>query len=182
MGGESSTRPGSDVIAAGNFHELLRETDWDSEVSPELHIKEELVEEVMQELYREITCPSPPPQLTTCSSSSTLNVASSPSPSSEGVPSPASSSLPAFRAVFADDGKSESCGASVSDSSSTVMAGVEYVGVAGKAAGGSSLSVVSGGSGEWMEGMMDGCDQVEFDDEWLERVMSWVPLELEGWT
>ncbi|KAJ6745734.1 hypothetical protein OIU74_028411 [Salix koriyanagi] len=64
-----------------------------------------MIEEVMRDLYKEITC----------TKSATL----------DNVPSP----------LFVDNGKSESCGASVSDSSSTVMAGVEFVGVAGKLAG-----------------------------------------------
>ncbi|KAJ6698135.1 hypothetical protein OIU79_011629 [Salix purpurea] len=91
--------------------------------------------------------------------------------------------------------ESESCGASVSDSSSTVMAGVEFVGVAGKLAGsdtgfpGKGLSEerrgFDFGEGYLAERMMiDGRDGAEFgDDQWLDRVlMGWGPVEVEGWT
>lgn len=51
----------------------------------------------------------------------------------------------------------ETCGASVSESASTVMAGIDHVGKA-----------------------MDGGDEEsEEDDGWLARVMSWGPLDLD---
>ncbi|CAK7352972.1 unnamed protein product [Dovyalis caffra] len=159
---ESLVLPGNDVTDG-----CFKEFDLDGDLSPEFPIKEEMIEEVMQELYKEITCAKPAP----------LNNVLS--------------------LVFVDNGKSESCGASVSDSSSTVMAGVEFVGFPGKFSGG---NVGLQGNGVWEgavrgfdfgeEGflgewkMMDRCDGVEFgDDQWLDRVlMGWAPVEVEGWT
>ncbi|KAF9681023.1 hypothetical protein SADUNF_Sadunf06G0182500 [Salix dunnii] len=157
---ESLILPESDVT-----DEYMTDFDLDGDLSPGYPIKEEMIEEVMQDLYKEITC----------TKSATL----------DNVPSP----------LFVDNGKSESCGASVSDFSSTVMAGVEFVGVAGKIAGGDSglpgkrLSEerrgFDFGEGYLAERMMiDGRDGVEFgDDQWLDRVlMGWGPVEVEGWT
>lgn len=147
---------------AGLFPEILSvpDGDDDSDSLPGFQFKEEMVVEVMQELWKEIS--SPPARL----------------PSPEG-----------------------SCGASFSDSASTVMAGVEMVGGGG---GGTSLVGLDGrrpgraaaGKGwtaevakeeecyvpEFMAvggEVMDGCDAVEFDDEWLSRVLSWDPLDLD---
>ncbi|KAL9363176.1 hypothetical protein Peur_045961 [Populus x canadensis] len=157
---ESLIFPGNDVT-----DEYLTDFDLDGDHSPEFPIKEEMIEEVMQDLYKEITCTKSAPL--------------------GNVPSP----------VFVDNGKSESCGASVSDSSSTVMAGVEFAGFAGKLAGGylglpgnrlreerRGFALGEGFLAERM--MMDGCDVVELgDDQWLDRVlMGWGPVEVEGWT
>ncbi|XP_048332129.1 uncharacterized protein LOC125423045 [Ziziphus jujuba] len=155
---------------SGKFMDLLREHDDDddaAELFPEIPIKEELIEEVMQELYKEITY----------TSDCYTNISSSPAT----MPSP---SLAASFVV--GNGKSESCGASVSDSASTVMVGVEFVGSGERLGGvkktevgnGSSSSAVGKGYGE---GEVDGCNSVEVDDEWLARVLSWGPVELEPW-
>ncbi|KAJ0031861.1 hypothetical protein Pint_12956 [Pistacia integerrima] len=139
---------------------LLTEVDDETELSPESPMKEEKIEEIMQELYKESSFPSP-----LSSPSSSLSSSSS---------SSSSSSLLPF------DGKSESCGASVSDSGSTMMAGIEFVGPTGCMTKGKGGVVrkwgVDGGEGE-------GCDVMEEDgDEWLARVLGWgPPVELEDW-
>lgn len=148
---------------SGKFTELPTEQDDAVELYPEIPIKEELIEEVMQELYKEITCSS------NCTNQS---------------PSPSTTSF------VAGNGKSESCGASVSDLASTVMAGVEFVGsnerfvgvkteFASGSSSSSTLAVVEKGFGEGDQ--VDGCDGVEVDDEWLARVLSWGPVELDSW-
>lgn len=145
------------------FTELPTEQDDAVELFPEIPIKEELIEEVMQDLYKEITCSSK------CTNPS--------------------SSSPSTTSFVAGIGKSESCGASVSDLASTVMAGVEFVGsterfvgVKTEIAGGSSSSTLAGVEKGFGEGdQVDGCDGEEVDDEWLARVLSWGPVELDSW-
>ncbi|KAF2287010.1 hypothetical protein GH714_037022 [Hevea brasiliensis] len=83
--------------------------------------------------------------------------------------------------VMQEFGKSESCGASVSNSASSVMAGVEFAGSVLGNAGGESVELKDSEE-EGEERMMDRCDGVKFGDEWLEKVMGWAPLELEGWS
>lgn len=157
---ESPKSPANGGVVAGNLPEFLDESDFDGELSPEFPIKEEMIAEVMQELYKEITC----------SSSSTFT--STVSPSIENIPSPSSIPSP----LVADNGMSESCGASVSDSASTVMVGVEFMGmVAGRYGGGNAGFPVGCDCGVGLA--MDGCDEVDFGDEWLDIVMGWDPLE-----
>ncbi|XP_039031640.1 uncharacterized protein LOC120166454 [Hibiscus syriacus] len=78
---------------SGKLDVLLMDSDDGNELSYEGLVEEEKVEEIMRELYKEITPP-------TTSSSNT----------------------------YPPTTISESCGASMSDSSSTVMAGIEFVG------------------------------------------------------
>ncbi|OMO66946.1 hypothetical protein CCACVL1_20910 [Corchorus capsularis] len=185
---------------AGKLNVLMTESDDESDFSSEGLVTEEKLEEIMQELYREITIPSsyytsPPPTVTLTSPSS--------SSSSPSVTSPFSlSSLPFFAV---SDVQSESCGASMSNTASTVMAGIEFVGPAGNfsdvTAGlpeagdmGTIMVVdenlnVEGESegvimGEEIDEKMDGCDEGEVgdDDQWLARVLGWGPLELDEWT
>ncbi|ESR64080.1 hypothetical protein KPL70_000513 [Citrus sinensis] len=166
---EDSKSPDESGISGdlvGTLTMLLTEVDDEAELSPELLIKEEKIEEVMRELYKEIS---------TSPSCTNVNPTSPPS----NVPSPPPS-LPF-------DVKSESCGASISVSGSTVMAGIEYVGPTG--------NIASAENGVWMVGRgdgnsnnnhnavgeeMDGCDLLDVGDEWLARVLRWgPPLELE---
>lgn len=160
---------------AGLFPEILAVPEGDESL-PGFQFKEEMVEEVMQELWKEIS--SPP--------------ARRPSPDLPG---------------FVVGTSRESCGASFSDSASTVMAGVEMAGGGGgSGVVGTSLVGLTGrragraaaGKGSAMEvakeecyvpefvavggERMDGCDGLEFDDEWLSRVLSWGPLDLDDWT
>ncbi|KAK8698552.1 hypothetical protein V6N13_114664 [Hibiscus sabdariffa] len=136
----------------------------------------------MQELYREITSPS----YNTSSQSQQPMVTLSSSSSS----SPLHLSSLSFLSVY--DVKIESCGASMSQLSSTVMAGIGFVGPCLKVGlpekekisakndlwvMEKSKNKVGGGGGE-DEGMK-GCDE---NDEWLSRVLGWGPLELEEWT
>ncbi|TQE11135.1 hypothetical protein C1H46_003141 [Malus baccata] len=164
--------PAVSVDIAGKFPELS------DELLPEIPIKEELIEEVMQELYKEITTTNSPAAATTTTATSDCNKPSSPAAT---FPTPS---------LVVGNGKSESCGASVSDSASTVMVGVEFVGPAGKKGG-------SPENGAWrsecgrsnhglvvVKGGMDGCDHAgEVDDEWLERVLmsTWGPVDLDPW-
>ncbi|KAL7187762.1 hypothetical protein ACSBR1_037755 [Camellia fascicularis] len=172
--------PESDYIS-GELRAFLALSDDEvaGEFFPDVPIKEELVEEVMHQLWKEIN-------------GCDRNKSSPPS-------SPESSPLP-----FAAAGvNKESCGPSFSDSASTVMAGIKV----GGCGGGSSSSVgptmeVSGrhmgfpatvaGKGKWVVaveeeeekrggGKMDGYDGKEVDDEWLTRVLSWGPEELDEW-
>lgn len=166
---EDSKSPDESGISGdlvGTLTMLLTEVDDEAELSPELLIKEEKIEEVMRELYKEIA-----------TSPSCTNVKPTSPPSN--VPSPPPS-LPF-------DVKSESCGASISVSGSTVMAGIEYVGPTG------NIAITE--NGVWMVGRgdgnsnnnhnavgeeMDGCDLLDVGDEWLARVLRWgPPLELE---
>jgi hypothetical protein len=158
------------------LNELLTDFEGDNDMSPaELYIKEEMVlEEVMQELHKEIR-PS-------ASTKPTTWPTSFPSPSS----SPLSTSLFSLTPLpFANsEGKSESCGASQSDSASTVMAGIEFVGSAVKIRSPDNgfWGVVEGGGcnyevgvGESFGETLDGCDGGELDDEWLGRLLRWDP-------
>lgn len=166
---EDSKSPDESDISGdivGTLTMLLTEADDEAELSPELPLKEEKIEEIMQELYKEIT-----------TSPSCTNVNPTYPPSNISSPLP---SLPF-------DVKSESCGASVSVSGSTVMAGIEYMGPTG--------NIASTENGGWMVGrgdssnynnnngvgeIMDGCDLLGAGDEWLARVLRWgPPLELE---
>ncbi|KAL6212295.1 hypothetical protein ACLB2K_017516 [Fragaria x ananassa] len=143
------------------------------ELIPEIPIGEEHVEKFMQELYKVMTTPAG---------------------------SDTSVKHPSWTAAgYAATGwESESCGAAVSDSASSVMAGVEYAGKLVAAAPGSGgrcgcqcgsnggLLVVAGGSGEG--GEINGCGECgagedrkmdgEDEEEWFERVMSWGPADL----
>lgn len=149
---------------AKKFDMLLSETDDESEFCNGFLIEEERVKEIMQELYKEITCPP-----------------STTSPPSATPPSPTSSvssfpwSSPSFLA--ASDFKSESCGVSVSDSASTVMAGIEFAGPTFKQVGlpEEEMRVADGGieNGVGGVGMMDGHDGEEVSDhQWLARVLA----------
>lgn len=158
---DESSKSSPESNTAGKFMDLLTEHDDAAELFP---IKEELIEEVMQELYREITCTSG------CST----DISSSP------ATLPSTSSAASF---VVGNGKSESCGASMSDVASTVMVGVEFVGSTERLGGlkaevGSASSAVEKGYGD---GVMDDCDSVEVDDEWIARVLSWGPVELDPW-
>ncbi|XWS17639.1 hypothetical protein CRYUN_Cryun33cG0084700 [Craigia yunnanensis] len=184
------TELSDDIVMKLNV--FLTESDDESNFSNEGLVEEEKLEEIMQELYKEITSSS-------YNTSQPTVTFSSPSSSSS---SPLSlSSLPFFAV---SDVKSESCGASMSDSSSTVMAGIEFVGPVGKLSNvkvglpetgngsrenelwvmemgfddNNSNNVVGGGEEE-----MEGSDEGEVgDDQWLARVLGWGPLELEEWT
>ncbi|KAM4094227.1 hypothetical protein ACB094_06G179800 [Castanea mollissima] len=149
--------------------DLLKELDGDGELT-EFTVKEELIEEVMQELYKEIMCTA---TSTTASNISTTLVQAN-------FPSQSPLVLPVV--AVSDGGKSESCGASVSDSTSTVMTGIEFVGpnvAGGKEKFGSSQSQEIKIGFEFDHGMMiNGCDGGDFDDdEWLARVLGWDPQE-----
>lgn len=155
----------------GLFPEILAMPETEESL-PGFQFQEETVEEFMQELWKEIS--SPPARL----------------------PSPYVSP------EFAVSTCRESCGASFSDSASTVMVGVEMAGGLGGASLVGFASRISGwsaeGKGPAMEvaeaesyvpelvavsgKRMDGCDGVEFDDEWLSRVLSWGPPDLDDWT
>ncbi|KAJ9183573.1 hypothetical protein P3X46_007410 [Hevea brasiliensis] len=162
---ESSKLPENDVIAL-ILPEFLVETVLEADLSPEFPIKEEMIEEVMQELYKEITFPP-----STCTETA-----------NSGSPLPPLSPLSSLSSpFFVNSGKSESCGASVSNSASSVMAGVEFAGGVLGNAGGESVELKDSEE-EGEERMMDRCDGVKFGDEWLEKVMGWAPLELEGWS
>ncbi|XVE53899.1 hypothetical protein DITRI_Ditri03aG0039100 [Diplodiscus trichospermus] len=190
---ETETELSGDI--SGKLNVLLTESIDENELSNEGLVEEEKLEEIMQELYKEITSSSyntSPPTITLLS------------PSSSSLSPFSMSSLPFF---CVSDFKSESCGASMSDSSSTVMAGIAFVGQAGK------LSDIKAGLPEtgngspsnelWVLGMgfddnssnndvvgreeeeveMERCDEGEVgDDQWLARVLRWGPLEIEEWT
>ncbi|KAK5814123.1 uncharacterized protein LOC108468150 [Gossypium arboreum] len=182
--------------AAGKLNVLLTESDDESEFSND----EGKLEEIMQELYKEITA------TTTSSSPNT-------SPLMVTLPSPSSSSSSSSPPLYlspppfsVSDVKSESCGASMSDSSSTVMAGIEFVVPAGKlpekeigvtemgfdddnntttTTTTTTTTIYNNNSGDFVarEEEMDGCDEGELgNDQWLTIVLGWGPLELEDWT
>lgn len=123
---------------AGEIHDLLTESDNET---THFCFEEEMIEEVMQQFYNEIAgslvYQPPPTQL----------------------PPPSSSPL------LMDDGKNGSCGASVSDSASTVMAGIEA------ASSGGRLPVGKAEVEKGSSAVESGSD--ELDDEWLGRVLSW---------
>ncbi|KAF5726161.1 hypothetical protein HS088_TW23G00902 [Tripterygium wilfordii] len=130
--------------------DFLTDSDDEGEVS----IREEMIEKLMQELYKEISHSKSPPVTITSTTEKHL------------IPSSSAQ-------LVVDNGKSESCGASLSGTAS-IMAGFEFVGPAGWKEGDMGLGSV--------EGKMEGCDGVETSDEWLTRVLSWGPLEMEDWT
>ena len=131
---------------------LILTAEQDLDAAAEVPIREELVEEVMRELYREIHCEAP-------------------------------SSASATASFLA--GGAESCGASVSDSASSVMAGIAPVGPAGYWRGCIDRGpvVVGDTDHDRDEKRMDGCDgdqeEDDGDDEWLARVLSWGPVEVD---
>ncbi|KAK8568589.1 hypothetical protein V6N13_106494 [Hibiscus sabdariffa] len=171
--------------AAGSLNVVLTESDDEIEFSNLGFVQEEKLEEIMQELYREITSPS-------YNTTSQQPMVTLPSSSSSSSPLHLSS-LPFFSAC---DVKSESCGASMSQSSSTVMAGIAFVGPCVKVGlpGKKKISaendlrvMMEMGFNDYKksknklvgEEEMEGCDE---NDEWLSRVLGWGPLELEDWT
>ncbi|TYH12971.1 hypothetical protein ES288_A06G107900v1 [Gossypium darwinii] len=148
-GGEGEESKSPDTELSGDFSRKLRvfltESDDESEFSNEGSVEKEKLEEIMQELYKEITV-----------TSSSYNTS----------PTVTSSSLSSF---------GESCGASLSDSSSSVMAGIELV------APTEELLVIGMGFNDNKSVIgdevkeMDGCD----DDQWLARALGWVSMEIE---
>ena len=160
---------------AGKLHELLVESDVEA---GQFSFGEEMIEEVMQELYREMTC-----------SATTLPISQPAITVPSSIPSPSfSSAMSSSSSVFIDDGKNGSCGASVSVSASTVMAGINiFTSDGGLASGKLESPMVEGGNeklggfGESMveEKKMEGCDEAEWDDEWLGRVLSCGQSEME---
>ncbi|KAL4334752.1 hypothetical protein GQ457_07G045120 [Hibiscus cannabinus] len=161
IGKEDLKSPGAEISGdiSGNLNVLFTDSDDGTELSHEGLVEEEKVEEIMQELYKEIT-------LATYSSSNT-----SP-PKTVTFPSPPPPFFPANDVKI-----SESCGASMSDSSSTVMAGVEFVGPTKK----SKTPDVKGGSPPPVKELWIAEREVD-DDQWLATVLGWCPLELEEWT
>ena len=165
--------------------ELLTDFEGDNDMSPaELCIKEEMVEEIMQELHKEMISPS------ACTKIPTAWPASFPSPSSSLSSLSTTSLFSLARFTDSTEGKSDSCGASLSDSASTVMAGTEYVGSAVKMGSPENAVmgiVVEGGEGcNYEVGVgetVDDCDGEELDDddddEWLGRLLSWDPPQVD---
>ncbi|KAK8558995.1 hypothetical protein V6N13_098596 [Hibiscus sabdariffa] len=168
--------------AAGKLDILLTGSDDESEFSNECLVEEEKLEEIMQELYKEITN----------SSYSTTSQQQQPMVTQPSSPLHLSS-LPFFCGC---DVKGESCGASMSHLSSTLMVGVSFMGPAGKLPG---VKVGTGSQEKekrWPENElwamemddsstsnnmvggeeMEGCDEIS--DEWLARVLGWGPMEL----
>ncbi|KAL5769061.1 hypothetical protein ACOSQ2_015844 [Xanthoceras sorbifolium] len=161
-----------DVV--GRLTTLLTEVDDDSELSSDqFPIKEEKIEKIMQELYTEISCSS----FTKVDSISPLSTFTSP------LPSPSISSI----SSLPFDGKSDSCGASISVSGSTVMAGVEFGGGTTRNIGSLKVGLTEnmlgrGSSGVGNHEKMEGCDGWEVGDEWLARVLGGgPPLDFEEW-
>lgn len=135
------------------------------ELFPEIPIKEELVEEVMQELYREITCNNSEP-------TNQIELETFPAP------------FPYLSASFVvgNDKSAESCGASVSDLESTVMAGIEFFGPTVVFDGRNVASSEIGNAEEVVVvEEMNGYDGEEVNDEWLARIMSWPTIEIDPW-
>ncbi|KAJ4708194.1 SH3 and multiple ankyrin repeat domains protein like [Melia azedarach] len=187
---EESKSPETSVSGdiVGILSMFLTEVEDEAEISPEFPIKEEKVEEIMQELYKEITC----------SSCTNVNPTSPPSTFASSSPSPPSSSSSSSQLSLSSmpfDVKNESCGASISEWGSTLMAGINFMGPpVNMTSGNIGLSE----NGSWMVGRIenkkncgfgektDGCDQdhvLEVGDEWLARVLRCgPPLELEEWT
>ena len=168
----SSSHPLENDFISRCFPEFLTEAD----VETEFAIDEEMIEEVMQELYKEITSPA----ASTCSeaeAAATVAVTKEAQSLAVRPPSPLPS-MSLSAKVFVESGKSsESCGASVSDSASSVMAGVEFAGGVVGSAGRESVGDVAlmeeeddeemlAGERDMMMMMeMEGCDGVEFGDE-----------------
>ncbi|GLT25564.1 hypothetical protein SLA2020_006860 [Shorea laevis] len=169
---------------AGKLDLFLSEADDDSEFSDGFLIEEEKVEEIMRELYKEITscpCASSPPAANLPSTTSSVSSTSSLIPFS---------TQPFFAVCDVTDVKSDSCGASVSDSASTVMAGVEFAGPTFKNVASpeirsgspveNEMGMEGGGIDDGVGGVgMDGCDGEVVDDQWLARVLGWDPLEID---
>ncbi|XAR70797.1 hypothetical protein NMG60_11027796 [Bertholletia excelsa] len=163
---ESGKVPESD--GASELLAFLTESDdeFGGDFSPEVPIEEELVEKVMNELRKEINC------FQNKDAVMSFPPGSSPAPD------------PSFLFI---GGEKESCGAAFSGLASTVMADVQV------AAGGDLGFPAVAGNVMWMlrdggccgvDAMgpkMDGCDGREVDDEWLARVLSWGPDELDEW-
>lgn len=187
---ENSDLPETETTAgilAGKLNELLTEVDCSDDMSSEFFIKEEMVAEVMQELYKEITS-------TSTSTSPNKRPKDSPSPTLSSSSLSSSSSFASTVPFAVCNGKSESCGTSVSDPASTLMAGIEYLGAAAEMgspengfcgavddhqeAGGCNFRVGANELG-FGESQVDGCDVGELDDEWLGRILSWDPSLLE---
>lgn len=141
---------------AGEYTAALMESNGD-EYFMEVDIKEEMVVEVMQELLKEIN---------TC-----YEVKESPAPSPESFPALM------FSTSFGVGGDNERCGPVVSDSASTVMAGVRVGPTKEVAAGEGENIPAGGGEGGGEEEEMDDYD--DDDDEWLDRVLSMDPQEFE---
>ncbi|KAB1219813.1 hypothetical protein CJ030_MR3G009455 [Morella rubra] len=167
----------TDGSLSSKLNELLKELDDDNELSSGFSIKEEMVEEVMQELYREIMYPN---NLATLPANFLLS-----SPSSS-----LSSTSSQFTPVATNDGTGrDSCVMSVSIPASTVMTGIEYVGTMVKMGwpnngckgvaeeGGFNYEV--GACEGFGENQLDDCDGGELDDEWLERLLNWDPPQLD---
>ncbi|MBA0747652.1 hypothetical protein Gogos_004550 [Gossypium gossypioides] len=137
--GEESKSPETELFGdfSGKLSVLLAESDDENEFSNEGSVEKEKLEEIMQELYKEITV-----------TSSSYNAS----------PTVTSSSLPFF---------GESCGASMSDSSSSGMAGIELVATT------KELLVIGMGFNDNKSVIvdevkeMDGCDH----DQWLARAL-----------
>ncbi|KAK8581928.1 hypothetical protein V6N13_144921 [Hibiscus sabdariffa] len=164
LGKEDLKSPGTEISGdiSGNLNVLFTDSDDGTEPSHEGLVEEEKVEEIMQELYKEITLAA------YSSNTSPPTTVTFPSP----PPPPFLSPLTFFPA---NDVKiSESCGASMSDSSSTVMAGVEFVGPTKR------MPDVKAGSPPVKELWVT--EREVDDDQWLARVLGWGPLELEEWT
>ncbi|KAG4141654.1 hypothetical protein ERO13_D06G087450v2 [Gossypium hirsutum] len=144
--GEESKSPEAELSGefSGNLSVLLAESDDESEFSNEGSVEKEKLEEIMQELYKEITVTS----------------------SSYNASPTVTSSLPFF---------GESCGASMSDSSSSVMAGIELV------APTKELLVIGMGFNDNKSVMVDEVKEMDVcdDDQWLARALGWVSMELE---
>ncbi|KAF8014768.1 hypothetical protein BT93_H0538 [Corymbia citriodora subsp. variegata] len=115
----------------------------------------------MHELYEEIT-----------GQNDSTNVPAAPPPRPP-VPARLPSSVE-------ENGKNGSCGASVSEKASTVMAGVHFTCCRAAGEPSSMLSAAAERFREAREaGGGGGGDGAEVDDEWLEKALSWVPL-MEG--
>lgn len=197
-GPKSKPDPEASGDITGKFMGLMTEHDDSAvDISPEIPIREELIVEVMQELYREITN----------NSNISDNSGPGPGPRPKTFIPTGSVIVPttSFDVMVGNNGKSESCGACISESASTVMAGIEFVGSTRRFSGGNVGSTrgkttiwkeSSGSSGYWWDhhdddqvekasGVMDGCDgcdgHQDLDDEWLARVLSCGPVELDPW-
>ncbi|GMI88517.1 hypothetical protein HRI_002521000 [Hibiscus trionum] len=172
--------------AAGRLNVVLTESDDEIEFSSECFVEEEKLEEIMQELYKEITSPS----YNTTSQQQQQPTVTLPSPSSSSSSPLLLSTLPFFSAC---DVKSDSCGASMSHSSSTVMAGIAFVGLDVKV-GLPEKGKMSPENDLWVTEMefddnnksknkvVGGEGEMDENDEWLARVLGWGPLELEDWS
>lgn len=142
----------------------LMEMNGVDDLSSEVEIQEEMVVEVMHELWKEIhSC-----YTDQCNS----NISFSKTPASFPVTAPV-----CFSSVGGDN---ERCGPVLSAVGSTVMAGV---GMGPTNGAGSEVAkrmdLSCGCSMKHGGGKMDGYDGGEFDDEWLTSVLSMDPQEFE---